>query len=205
MNNDIAQEKPLIKIELQEKGVLVTIITSRCLIKSYKTEDYDKCLSLYGDPLLSKYFDYGKPKTEEEVRDLIKNRSEEFQKERIPLGLFSIFDKFSGEFIGQCDLFPTGEPGVLEVGCILHKHYQNNGIGTEVVRALMHDYVVFLNMNGITYNGKAFEKVIGTAHPSNKSSNKLINKLGMAFEREEMRFGHPRGWFIYNVTAKSEK
>ena len=180
----------------RQKGIVsITIATGRCLIESYKTKDYSKCLALYGDPLISKYFDHGKPKSEEEIKQLIKDRSEKFLKAGVPLGLFSIFDKFSGEFIGQCDLFPAEEPGTLEVGCILSKPYQNKGIGTEVVRTLIHDYVTFLNVNGITYNGRAFERIIGTAHPNNKASNGLIHKLGMTFEKEEMRFGHPRGWF----------
>lgn len=195
--------KSLIKTEEIEDRLVVSIETRQCLIRSYSSQDFEKCVALYGNPQNTKYFDHGNPWTKEEVEKLILQRAETFQRNKVPLGLFSIFDKPTGNFIGQCDLFPTSEAGVLEVGCILHTSYQRRGVGMEVVKALVHDFVHFLEEKNFTYSGgQVIKQIIATAHPNNISSNKIVKNLGMTYLKKEQRFGQPRSWFVIDVSKK---
>ena len=43
---------------------------------------------------------------------------------------------------------------------------------------------------------------MATAHPENKASIKLIEKLGMQFERQLTRFGQPRKQYFLRSTTK---
>ncbi len=91
---------------------------------SYREEDFENCVSLYGCEFITRYFDHGLPRSKHEVKQLILDRGTKYFLNGMPYGLFSIFLKQDLSFIGQVDLLPTEEIDVLEIGFILHKHYQ---------------------------------------------------------------------------------
>lgn len=197
-------KKPLIKFFDKNGHVKVEIETSRLVIRSYDNSDFENCLALYGDPIVTKLFDFGKPFTKEEVLELVLEKGHSLFRKKIPLGLFSIFLKEDMSFVGQVDLMPFTESGTLEIGCILHRRYQGQGIGTEVVMIFLENYIDELNKRGYKYHGRPFKRVIATAHPKNVASNALIKHLGFTFNRFEERFGKPRLWYTYKVFSSSK-
>lgn len=190
---------PYISFRFQEKKLYVEIETERLYIRSYEDRDFENCIRLYSDPMITKYFDHGVPRTRKEVEDLIDERGNKYFNKGEPFGLFSLFYKENNAFIGQADLFPTEEPGTVEVGCILQKKFQHQGLGTEAVKALIVDYVNELNSRKYTYKGFSILKVLGTVHPKNTPSNKLVRKCGMRADKFQERFGNPRIWYFYKV------
>lgn len=164
------------------------IETERLFIRPYQAEDFEKSVVLYGDEILTRYFDHGLPRSKKEVRHLIKSiykiaKSDEF------LGLFSIFSKENMSFIGHIDCLPTIDPGIVELGYILHTHSQNRGFCSEAVKAFLFDYIPALNLRS---NIIKIDRVIATVHPENIQSKKIIEKMGMHFEKFLIRFGNPR-------------
>ncbi len=183
-----------ILFKIEDNKLRVEIETERLYIRSYNEKDLNDCILLYGDPTITKHFDHGIPRTETEVKELIKDRGSKYFDNGEPFGLFSLFFKETGNFIGQADLFPTSIPTTLEIGCILQNEFQHQGLGTEAVKALIVDYINELNKKGF-----AIDTVMGTVHPENIASNKLVKKCGMKANKFQERFGNPRIWYYYKV------
>ena len=112
---------PQISISSTNKGLCIQIETKNVYIRSYRDEDSKDCFILYKNPIITRYFDCGRPKTEKEIETLIQERGLKYSASGIPFGLFSLFYNKDGCFMGQADLFPAGDPDTLEFGCILHK------------------------------------------------------------------------------------
>src|ERR1700722_8239719 len=146
-------EKQKILIKISDNCFDISIETKNLHISSYKENEFEKSLSLYGDPVITRFFDHGRPRLRLEVQNYINDKHNQYIKNGEPFGIFSIYDKSNMEFIGQVDLTPTDEPGTLEIGCILFKQYQDQGIGTEAVKSLIFDYVEELNRRGFKCNG----------------------------------------------------
>jgi ribosomal-protein-alanine N-acetyltransferase len=184
----------------EEKGsIQVEVETPRLLIRSYQDQDFENCVSLYGNSELTKYFDHGKPRSEEEVNVLVREKGNKFFKKRQPFGLFSIFLKNSMTFIGQIDLLPSDKPGVVEIGFILLPKYQSKGFCSEAVKAFLSDYINELISKGYTCKGTVIREVLATVHPENLPSKKVMEKMGMQFKRFHNRFGSPRLWYSYKL------
>lgn len=196
--------KNLISIQQNNQKISATIETERLIIESYKDRDFQNCIQLYGDREITRYFDHGKPRTYIEVQQLIEERGKKYFENGEPFGLFSLFLKEDGRFIGQADLFPTDEPGVLEIGCILLKQFQRMKYGTEAVKALIIDYIDDLIHRNIKDRGMSLYKILGTVHPDNLPSNMLVRKCGMQVNKFQERFGNPRIWYYYEIAPKEE-
>jgi RimJ/RimL family protein N-acetyltransferase len=174
----------------------VQIDTERLRIRSYRDADFESCAELYGDKAITKYFDYGGPRSQKEVELIVREKTEGFLVGE-PFGLFSIFRKEDEAFIGQLDFIPH-EPGIIEIGFILHRGYQGQGFGTEAVLAFLGDYVDELGRIGFRENKSFVRKIIASVHPSNYESIRLLQRVGMTLDKFEERFGAPRLWYSYD-------
>jgi RimJ/RimL family protein N-acetyltransferase len=191
--------KPIISFHFESHLLRVEIRTQRLYIRSYLDLDFEHCLSLYGDERLTKYFDYGRARSRDEIEDLIDQIGHKYFENAEPYGLFSLFNNNNMTFIGLLDLIPTEEPGTLELGCILYREFHNQGLPLEACRAFTYDYVKELNRRGFKCKGVPISKVIATAHPKNYASQRLIKNLGMTWDKEQDRFGNPRFWYSCTI------
>jgi ribosomal-protein-alanine N-acetyltransferase len=183
------------RLKTRIKFFPIELESERLYIRPYKNEDFEKSVVLYGDPNVTKYFDHGKPRSVEEVKNLTEKACEFFEQGK-PFGLFSIFKKDDLQFIGHIDCLPTDENGVLEIGYILHKHHQNQGFCTEAMSSFIFDYIPEFNIQNAS---NRYSKLIATVHPENDKSKKIIEKMGMSFEKFQFRFGHPRLKYFLNL------
>ena len=186
---------PKIYFHFEFSKIQVEIETERLYIISYRDEDFENCLSLYSDEILTKHFDHGKPRSKTEIEKYLYERGKKFSNEGYPLGLFSIFNKQDMSFLGQVDLVPVEQQETVEIGCILHRKFHNQGFPLEACKVLTYSLVQELNQRDFKYNGDPITRVIATAHPKNYASQRLIKNLGMIFYKSEERFGNPRLWY----------
>ncbi len=190
-------ERPRISFHCRPQGLEVEVETTRLYIRSYRDEDFENCVLLYGNERLTRFFDHGKPRSRSEVEDLIRERGIKYFIRGEPFGLFSIFQKEDGAFTGQIDILPSDEFGSCEIGCIFHRQYQNQGFFPEASRAFLFGLVPEMYYEGHKYNGFPINKVVVTTHPKNYASKRIIESVGMSFDKVEERFGNPRLWYSY--------
>jgi trans-aconitate 2-methyltransferase len=186
---------PIITFKSDSNTLHIEVETERLSIRTYRDEDFEKCLKLYSDESLIKYFDNGKPKSCLELTTLTEDKGKRFSENGEPFGLFSIFQKIDNSFIGQIDILPFDKHGTVEIGCIFDKHFHNQGFPMEALRAFIFSFINEINTQCFKYHGSPINKVIATVHPSNKASKRIVQNLGMTFEKTEERFGNPRLWF----------
>ncbi len=192
-------QKPHIVFHYESEKIKVEMKTERLYIHSYRHEDFEDCILLYGDKNLTAFFDHGRPFSRAEVENLIQEKGTRYFHRGEPFGLFSIFDINNKTFIGQIDLIPANEPGTLEIGCIFHRQFQGVGLPLEAMKMFSRHYVQAMCANGFKCNEKPIQKIIATAHPNNFATQRLVKYLGGSFEKSQERFGQPRLWFSYTL------
>lgn len=176
------------------EAVEVEIHTERLLIRSYKLEDFEKSLSLYGNASLVQFFDHGKPRSKEEVEILINQSTLYFAKGE-PFGLFTVISKDTGCFLGHIDVFPGTDPSICEIGYIFDENHHGQGYCTEAVKNLIFAYLITLNKKASLFLNSPISEVIATVHPKNVASRKILEKVGMTFVKSQNRFDNPRLWY----------
>jgi RimJ/RimL family protein N-acetyltransferase len=176
----------------------IEVETERLIIRPYTDKDFKHCLHLYGNRIGTRYFDHGEPRSAKEVVALIKEKAKKYSRQGEPFGLFSIFRKEDGVFLGQIDLIPGSERGVVEIGFILEPKYHNQGYCTEAVKAMLGDYIDELNRRKNLSGYLPVEETFATVHPDNFASKKVLEKVGMNFDKSEYRFGHSRLWYSFH-------
>lgn len=90
--------------------------------------------------------------------------------------IFAIENKQNGKVIGHIAVNSDSENGredTKELGFVLNRNYQNQGIMTEVIYQVL-DYLF----------SKEIEYVYACCFKNNKSSKRLIEKCGFVFEQE---------------------
>ena len=150
----------------------IALKTNRLILKSVALPDLDDIFALCSDQEVMKYVENDFVKTKEEVIDFIKCQQGYFEK--YGLDYFSVFEKDSGEFVGQAGLFhlclDVNLPDI-EIGYRLHKKHWNKGYATELVTALIQ----------YGFNQLLLPKIIAAVDPENKSSRKVLEKCGMSY------------------------
>lgn len=187
--------KHLISYEKQSKSLKIKIETERLIARSYCNDDFNNYCSLLGDEKITLYFDHGKPRSKSEVHKLIREKGVKFFKAFKPFGFFSLFEKEKMNFIGMFDLLPTDELSTAEIGIALLRNHQGSGFAKEIASLFISDYIDFINREIATNEGEKVKKIIATVHPKNTPSKRVIESLGMGFDKSEDRFGNPRQWY----------
>ncbi len=158
------------------------IKTKHLVIRPYEPKDFEHSVRIYGDEKITKYFDFGKARSRQEIEVLVKKLSGVFKQGEV-FGLFSVFLKSTQEFVGHIDFLSVeNQVSLAEIGVIFSEKFHGQGLALEAMSAFINQQVPRSNI----------QKIMVTAHPENHASIKLIEKLGMTFEKELIRFGQPR-------------
>ncbi|MBR4800423.1 MAG: GNAT family N-acetyltransferase [Clostridia bacterium] len=108
-----------------------TLETNRLLIRSYKRDDKDFCLSLWCDAQNGKYMS----------DPLLENADEKYlsyfdDMENEPDGYYLIVEsKDTRQRVGTCCIFPEGDN--VDIGYCISKDLWRQGLGSEIIEALI--------------------------------------------------------------------
>ena len=93
-------------------------------------------------------------------------------------GMCAMIWKPSGEMIGSAGIQPLDGTDEIEVGYSMIKDYWGKGIGTEAARAWLD--------HGFRKAG--LERIVAVAHSENWASRRIMEKLGMHYEKTEFHY-----------------
>jgi ribosomal-protein-alanine N-acetyltransferase len=99
--------------------------------------------------------------------------------EKFGFGMCAMIWKETGEFFGWSGLQPLQETGEIEVGYGMAKRFWRQGIGFECARAWLE----------FGFNKIGLERIVAVALPENKGSWRIMEKLGMRYEKTETHYG----------------
>lgn len=146
--------------------------TERLIARAPNQSDFDNLYSLQSDPKVMEFIGKGTPRTKVEVQESLNEIILYYQKHGF--GFFSIFEKETGEFVGQGGIFHLNFQDTqkeFEVGYRLHVKFWGKGIATELTKALIE-----WGFENLTIN-----KIFGIIKPENSRSRNVLLKAGMRY------------------------
>jgi RimJ/RimL family protein N-acetyltransferase len=144
--------------------------TARLLLRPFTTADFDDLYSLYSDPEVMRYIGAGVRTREETEQGMVRTAD---HWSRIGLGMWAVFEKDTGRFVGRCGLQPLAETPEIEVGYALHREFWGRGYATEGALAALR----------FGFETAGLNRIVAIARPENTGSRHVMEKAGMTYER----------------------
>ena len=162
---------------LEDRTQHVILETSRLRFATWVKEDWEEFRRLTSDPLVVRYITTGEPWPDERVKEFVARQIENWEKQGICL--WKILPKDGDTLIGICGLQRLPEGPDVEIGWWLAPSHWGRGLATEAARhALAYGFEV-----------SNFERIVAIAQSANRDSLRVMEKLGMRFEREAVHKG----------------
>jgi ribosomal-protein-alanine N-acetyltransferase len=143
--------------------------TARLQLRHFTPEDLDDLYRIYRDSAVMQYL---RPRTLEQTRSSLWGHIHHWDSHGF--GMWAVAQKPNRALIGRCGLaFLDGTPEV-ELGYVFDKPYWGRGIATEAALATL-EY---------GFNTAQLDRIVAIAHPDNLASRRVIEKVGMVYEKE---------------------
>ena len=155
------------------------IETERLLLPRWSEADRDVFTRLATDPEVTRYLGDGKPWDEEKISTSFDREARHWVEHGF--GWRAAIDKASGKRIGFIGLnyvppeaVEVGDAKVVEIGWWLAPDFWRRGLATEGAFALRDE----------AFGRVGLERIIGRYNPENVASGRIMEAIGMSFDRE---------------------
>jgi RimJ/RimL family protein N-acetyltransferase len=159
------------------------VTTPRLLLRPLAADDLDHLVRLFADPAVMRFLSptgalRSRAETEEAHRKLLDHWQE------YGYGVWSVVEQASGAFAGRCGLRHLPELQAVEILWTLFPEFWGQGYATEAARAcLRYGFETML------------ERVISFTWTINERSRRVMEKLGMRYEKTAPYAGLPHVWY----------
>lgn len=175
---------------------MTTVTTDRLVLRPFTPADAEAHARLYDDPEVTRWLGDG-PWLGEAARARSRKTLERFAEDwaQRGWGVWAVTDCASGEVMGQCGLRPlvvdAGAAPEVEVLYAFERRHWGRGLASEAAAAaLAHGF-----------GALALPRIIALARPDNQPSRAVLEKLGLAYERDVTFAGIPAVYYALNRDA----
>lgn len=165
--------------------------TERLILREFSTADAEQLYLLNLDPEVIKYTGDPAFKNKAEAASFLENYN---QYQKYGFGRWAVIEKNSGDFLGWCGLKHDPAHHETDIGFRFFKIHWNNGYATESAKACL--------QKGFSTFG--LQRIIGRAMKENTASVKVLEKLGMVFEKE-FDFYQGHAGLLYKIEKENFK
>jgi RimJ/RimL family protein N-acetyltransferase len=151
---------------------MLVLETERLLLRPLTTDDAPFILTLLNEPSFLRFIGDKKVRNLEDARQYILT-GPMASYERHGLGLLAVELKASQTPIGMCGLLKREELPEPDIGFAYLPDFWGQGFAFEAAKAVMNDARESLKLN----------RVLAIVNPDNDASIKLLERLGLKFER----------------------
>lgn len=151
--------------------------TERLFMRKFTPEDLPELIELRSDPEVYKYL--GGTRMQNPVA--LEKRLQFYIGcyDKYGFGHHAMHWKETGEMIGWSGLQPLEETGEIEVGYGMKKEFWRRGIGLECAKAWLE----------FGFEKANLKRIVAVAYPENTGSWRIMEKLGMHYEKNEEHYG----------------
>lgn len=149
--------------------------TERLLHRKFTTEDLDKLIEMRLSEGVMKHLGGRKMQNPEALKERLKYYISFYEKN---IGQHAIIWKETGEMIGWSGLQPLENTDEIEVSYGMIKKFWGRGIGFETALAWLK----------YGFEELELERIVAVAMPENTGSWKIMEKLGMKYEKTEKHY-----------------
>jgi RimJ/RimL family protein N-acetyltransferase len=163
--------------------------TARLYLRQFTPDDLDDLYRIYSDPEIMKYVGQG-TRTREETENALYDMLASWEQNNF--GMWALADKMNNRFIGECGLVFLEKTPEVELSYTLDKHYWNRGLAAEAsLASLQYGFDVL-----------KLEKIVAVARPENIASQRVMQKVGMKYEKNARYYDSD---VVYYSIARSAK
>lgn len=155
-------------------------------MRRFTLDDLDELVRLRSDPEVMRYIGkQSREKVEQRLRYYISHY------ESHGLGMWAVIHKRTGAMIGWCGLVFLDGTQEVEVGYGVARDYWGQGLMTEAARASLR----------YGFEKLGLERIVAVAMPENSASRRIMEKLGMRYEKMAHHYGHE---LVYYAIRRGE-
>ncbi len=151
----------------------LSLETARLRMRTFEPHDVDELHRIFIDPGVRRFLLDDQIVSREWVEEEIDASIARF--EAGSAGLFCVFSKDDGTLMGFCGFRPFFDPPELQLLYGLLPAYWSRGFATEAARAMIE----------FGFKELAFDRITASADEPNAASIKVLDKVGMVFDRRE--------------------
>ncbi len=159
------------------------IETERLIFRPFTEEDLPTLVEQRSDPDVNRYLGGPARQNAEALATRLKFYMDCYDK--FGFGSCAMLWRETGEMIGTAGIQPLEDTGEIEVGYSIIKPYWGLGIGTEAAKGWM-EY---------GFNTAGLERIVAVAVEENTASRRIMEKLGMTYEKTEVHYGEPCAFY----------
>jgi RimJ/RimL family protein N-acetyltransferase len=152
------------------------IETERTILRIFTMDDLDGLASIFGNPQVMKYLELDcKPLSRETTEIALISIIKHW--ENNGFGRWAVVSKEDHKLIGMAGF--RSHEDCAELVYILDEPYWSKGLATEIARAILK----------FGFETQNFPVIMAMTRPANVLSRRVLDKLGMNFEREAIAYG----------------
>ena len=151
--------------------MIFVIETERFFLRELTEEDATMFFELNKNPNVLRYTGDEAFSDIEEAQNFLRNYKEY---EKYGFGRWAIVDKATNESLGWCGLKFHPETKEVDLGFRIFEEFWNLGIATETAKACLE----------FGFSTLGLKKIVGRAMKENTASIKVLEKIGLVFEKE---------------------
>lgn len=151
--------------------------TERLIFRQFTPDDLPQLIELRSDAEVNKYMGGFKLQNAEALTERLKVYIASYDK--YGFGAMAMIWKETREFFGWSGLMMLEDFGEVEIGYGMAKNFWGKGIGFECAKAWL-EY---------GFENKNLDRIVALADPANTGSWRIMEKLGMNFEKTVVHHG----------------
>jgi len=151
----------------------------RLLPWSAGPEDIDALRSIASDPEVMRYINNSQPWPEERLREFVERQIRQYSTLGYCYWKLVLKETENNVLSGFCGIQPLAETGEPEIGWWLARSCWGIGLATEAAQEALRD----------AFERVGVEHVVSVAHPQNRASIHVMERLGMSYEKEMLHRG----------------
>ncbi len=161
--------------EVSAAGIVLE--TPRLILREWLPDDWIRFKPIATDPRVIRYVGTGRPPGDEQIQAYIEAARKLYRDEGFCL--WPLIYRDNHELIGFCGFDRLWGGDEIEIGYWLAPDYWGKGLATEAAQAVMQ------------YGRKTLglRQIVAVAHPENRASIRVMEKLGMIYEENASHEG----------------
>jgi RimJ/RimL family protein N-acetyltransferase len=153
------------------------IETTRLRLRAFAPADFDAFAAMRADPEVMRYIGTGEPQDRARSEAWLGKNEQRWR--RNGFGMWAAEHKELGRVIGWCGLVFLDETPEVEVGYGFARDFWGRGLATEAARRSLR----------FGFEGMGLGRIVAIAQPENVASRRVMEKLGMRYERPAHYYG----------------
>ncbi len=160
----------------------IVLSTERLELVEWEPGDQQALRPIATDPEVMRYIAEGIPWSDEQIREFVLRQMRHAAERGFCLWKLLLREPHAaGRPAGLCGLQPLAGTEEIEIGWWLERELWGRGLATEAARAVLE----------FAWERAGLSRVVAIARAENRASRRIMEKLGMRYERDTVHRGFP--------------